>query len=43
MNFYNSYYSIYDIPLKTDQPNAKYIPKHSQKVKNKKRKKKGKK
>jgi hypothetical protein len=40
MNLYNS---IYDIPLKTDQPNAKYIPKHSQKVKNKKRKKKGKK
>ena len=43
MNIYNPYYSIYDVPLKIDQPNAKYIPKHSQKVKNKKRKKKGKK
>ena len=43
MNFYNSYYSIYDPPLKINEPNAKFIPKHSQKVKNKKRKKKGKK
>ena len=39
MKLYNSYYSIYDVPLKTDQPNAKYIPKHSQKIKSKKRKK----
>ena len=43
MNLYNSIYSIYDVPLKTDQPNAKFIPKQSQKVKSKKRKKKGKK
>lgn len=33
-------YSIFDPPLKMDEPNAKFIPKHSKKVKNKKRKKK---
>ena len=33
----NQYYSYYMPPLKIDEPNPKYIPKHSKKVKNKKR------